>query len=378
MRVAAVNACVSLIAETCGSIPLHAYQRTSDGGKRRVDDANSLGRVLRKPNSWQTPMEFRSQLTAHMLLRGNAYAWINWAVEVGRDAKPRDVAQELIPMHPDRVSVETGWNQRVPRVQYFFHSDRGDKVLIPSDEILHLRGLSSDGVMARSVLSDAADAIGCALSTQRYAAALFENDATPGIAISHPKRLAPEVAKKLKENWDDLYKGPRNARGTAVLEEGMTISRISMTAEDAQFLETRQFQRSEIAGLFRVPPHLIGDVDRSTSWGTGIEQQQIAFLVYTIRPWLVRWEQAIHRAIVIREGDYFVEHLVDGLMRGDIKSRYAAYATGRQWGWLSANDIRGFENQNPIEGGDVYVTPLNMAPVGTLSATGGDERQAAA
>jgi HK97 family phage portal protein len=238
----------------------------------------------------------------------------------------------------------------------------GSTIELAQDQVLHLRGLTSDAVLGRSVISDARDVIGPAFATQQYAGKFWANDATPGVVLKHPAKLSQDAATRLKDSWNSAFAGSGNARRTALLEEGMTIERLNMTAEDAQFLETRKLQRSEIAGLFRVPPHMIGDLERATF--ANIEHQGIAFVTHCIRPWLVRWEQAIQRDLITAEQVYFAEHAVEGLLRGDIKSRYDAYAVGRNWGWLSVNDIRRLENLNAIDSGDIYLQPLNMVEAG--------------
>ncbi|MBK9497087.1 MAG: phage portal protein, partial [Xanthomonadales bacterium] len=363
MRVGTFNSCLRLVSGIEASLPLHVMRRLPDGGKER-QVLNSLDQLLSlKPNAWQTPFEWREQMTAHLLLRGNAYSWIGWAKVVDRTAQTRNRATELIPMHPDLVDVEaTEWN-RPPR--YFLKRKGGQRTELPADEVLHIRGLSTDGVKGRSVISDARETIGVALDTQRYAARLFSNDATPGVVLKHPSKLSKDAASRLRESWDDAHAG--NTRRTAVLEEGMTLERLTLAPEDAQFLQTRDMQQSQICGLFPVPPHLVGIVDKSTSWGSGIEQQNIQFLTYCIGIINRRFESAIRRCVIEADETFFVEHLVDGLQRSDIKSRYGAYAVGRQWGWLSVNDIRARENLNPIgPDGDVYLQPLNMVPAGDV------------
>lgn len=350
MRAAAVYACVRVISETVASLPLHVYQRKDERSKVRAY-SHPLYRLLHdRPNSWQTSFEFREMLQSHLCLRGRAFAYIN------RDTDGN--VRELIPLHPDHVTVE-----QLPDYSLVYRVDRShlrrEPVVLGQSQILHLRGLSSDGVDGRSVIGDAREALGLALATQEYGARFFRNDATPGVVLVHPTRLSPEAQKRLEISWNEAHAGSGSARRTAVLEEGMKIERLSMTAEDAQFLETRKFSRSEIAGLFRVPPHMIGDLEKATF--SNIEHQAIDFVVHCIRPWLVRWEQALSRDLFLAPVLYFAEFNVDGLLRGDIRSRYEAYAIGRQWGWLSRNDIREKENMNPIEGGDDYLTPLNMA-----------------
>jgi len=353
MRVAAVHAAVNVIAKTMASLPLHVYERVGNG-KTRASTHPLYELLHSKPNSWQTSFEFRSQMQWNLCLRGNAYALISWA--------GRDRVQELLPLHPDRMTV----TQRDDlSLVYEYQRPNGTRIQFEAEEILHIRGMSSDGIVGRSVLEDARDVLGVAQATQEYAGRLFKNDATPGVVIKSPKPLGKEAANRLRESWNQAFSGAGNARRTAVLEDGLTIERISMTADDSQFLETRKMSRSEIAGLFGVPAHMIGDMDRATF--SNIEHQGIEFATHCIRPWAVNWEQALSRALFTAPWLYFAEFNLDALTRGDIKSRYDAYAVGRNWGWLSVNDIRSLENLNPIQGGDVYLEPLNMRRAGDES-----------
>lgn len=370
MRIAAVNACVRVIAETVASLPLNVYQRTDERSRIRAI-RHPLYRLLHdQPNSWQTSFEFRELLQNHLCLRGRAYAY---KLRVGGDIS------ELIPLNPDLVTVEQTPDYRLVYTVNRSDSGRGPLVL-KQEDVLHLRGLSSDGVDGRNVIADARETFGTALAMQAYAGRFFRNDATPSVVLSHPGKLSKEAADRLEESWNASHSGPANARRTAVIEEGMKVEKLSVAPEDAQFLESRKYTRSEIAGLFRVPPHMIGDLERSTF--SNIEHQAIDFVTHCIRPWLVRWEQAMHRDLFIAPILYFPEFNVDALLRGDTASRYQAYAVGRQWGWLSANDIRDRENMNPIEGGDTYLTPANMLPATTSgetepSATSGNGKEKA-
>lgn len=367
MSVGAVATCVRLISQTVASLPLRAYRRLPDGGKERVPVTNSLQKVLTRPNAWQTSMQFREQLTGHLLLRGNAYAYINWA-RVIVDGQPVFQATELLPLNPDTVTVE---QDKVSRAVTYTVKRAGGAIRIPAEEMLHLVGFSHDGLRGRSVLEDAREGINVARLTQHYAASFWSNDATPGVVLKHPGKLSKEAAQRLRDSWDEDHAGADNIRRSAVLEEGMSIERLTLTAEDAQFLETRKFQRAEIAGLFMVPPHMIGDVDRSTSWGSGIEQQQIGFLSYTLRPWLVRWEQEIARSLINLDDTYFVEHQVEGLLRGDAAARAAFYDKMVTLGIYTRNEIRELENRNPLPGLDDPLQPLNMVPIGADSPSAG-------
>lgn len=353
MRVAAVYACVRVISETIGSLPLQVYQRRSSGAKTVRRD-HPLYRLLHnQPNSWQTSFEFREMMQAHFELRGNAYAY--------KSTDSRGNILELLPLHPDRVEVKQLRDMTLEyRVQLDDHGQ--EKMVLRQDQVFHLRGLTSNGYQGRSTLQDAREIIGVAISTQEFANRFYKNDATPSVVLRHPGELSKEVADRIRDSWNQAFAGSGNARKTAVLEEGMEIERLTLSAEDAQFLETRKFQRSEIAGLFRVPSHLIGDLERATF--SNIEAQQIDFVMHCIRPRLVRWEQALSRDLFIAPDLYFPEFNVEGLLRGDAASRYNAYAIGRNWGWLSVNEIRERENLNPIPEGDIYLQPLNMSEAG--------------
>lgn len=374
MRATAVYACVQYLARAIAAMPLILYQRLPDGGKERDYD-HPLGRVLHdQPNGWQTAFEFRAMLQAHLSLRGNAYARI-----VSANGAP---VSALLPLHPDRVRPLP---RRVNgRLAYEHWPPDGGREILLQEEVLHLRGLSlaADGVLGLSPIDSLREAVGLALAAEAYGARFYRNNARPGVVIKHPGRLSPEAGKRLKESWNSQYAGTENAHKTAVLEEGMELVPIGMTAEQAQFLETRKFQRGEIAALFGVPPHKIGDLERATfsnieHQAIEIEHQAIEVVTDTIRPWAVAWEQALTRDLFTEEmrRTHMVAFNLDGLLRGDIESRYRAYATGRQWGWLSANDVREREDMNRIEDGDLYLAPVNMTPAEKLAAAVGEIAQ---
>lgn len=360
MRATAVYACVQYLARSVAAMPLVLYRRLPDGGKARDPD-HPLARVLHdQPNAWQTAFDFRAMLQAHLSLRGNAYARI-----VSSNGVP---VSALIPLHPDRVRPLP---QRVSgRLAYEYWSPAKGREILLQEEVLHLRGLSlgPDGVLGLAPIDSLREAVGLALAAETYGARFYRNDARPGIVVKHPGRLSMEAHARLKESWTSQFAGAANAHKTAVLEEGMDVVPIGMTAEQAQFLETRKFQRGEIASIFGVPPHKIGDLERATF--SNIEHQAIEVVTDTIRPWAVAWEQALTRDLFTDEmrRTHMLAFNLDGLLRGDIASRYRAYATGRQWGWLSANDVREREDMNRIDGGDLYLVPVNMTPAELMAA----------
>jgi HK97 family phage portal protein len=351
MRVSAVYACVRVISESVASLPLILYRR--QGRARRRADEHPLYAILHdEPNPLMTSLEFRELLQSYLLLYGNAYAEIQY--EAGK-------VTALWPLAPSQMEAVTAENGEAT---YSYRLPDGKLVTLPGWRVFHLRGLGSDGLIGHSPISMARNAIGMSMATETYGAKWFANGARPGVILRHPSRLSNEAAMRLRESWNASHSGLDNAQRTAVLEEGMDITTEGVPPEDSQFLETRKFQVAEIARMYRVPLHMIGDLDRSTN--NNIEHQGIEFVVYTLRPWLVRWEQAIRSRLMSssEQKKFYAEHIIEGLMRGDTQSRYAAYSVGRQNGWLSANDVRELENMNPIEGGDDYWQPLNMGVMG--------------
>lgn len=353
MTYAAVFACVRILAESVASLPFIVYERTPDGKRRAYD--HPLFRLLHdEPNPEMSAVEFKECLQGSAVLGGNAYAKIEW-----KNGWP--VA--LWPLIPARMDLN-----RVGRaLVYRYVPETGGTVNYAPSDILHVKGPSPDGLVGWSPLKLARESIGLGLAAEEYGARLFSNDARPGGVLEHPDNMSKEAYDRLRDSWNEMHRGAGNSHKAAILEEGTTWKTIGIAPEDAQFLETRRFQVVEIARIFRIPPHMLADLERATF--SNIEQQSIEFVIHTLRPWLVRWEQAVHRVLftAAERGKFFAEHLVDGLLRGDIKSRYDAYAVGRQNGWLSANDIRGLENMNPVDGGDTYLVPLNMIPADQVS-----------
>lgn len=359
LQVITVFACVRVLAESLAALPLLLYQRQGTA-KTRVTD-HTLYPVLHDlPNPEMTSMEFRETLMGHLALRGNAFA--NKVFDgAGR-------VRELWPLRPDRMQVQRDTNGQLV---YLYSLPGGEQRLLRAQEVMHIRGLSPDGIIGYNPIQLARQAIGLALATEEYGARFFGNGARATTVLEHPGKLSDTAYTRLQRSWEARHMGLENAHRVAILEEGMKVEQIGMAPEDAQFLQTRKFQKGEIASLFRIPPHMAGDLDKAT-FGN-IEHMGIEFVVYTMRPWLVRWEQAIARDLLTEEerSRYFAEFLLDALLRGDMASRYQAYSIGRQNGWLSANDIRGFENLNPVPGGDVYLIPLNMVPADAAPSSTG-------
>lgn len=372
LKVLIVLSCVSLIASTFGSLPVHVYRRDGEDEDERLR-RHPLSWVLRRPNPWQTGMDLRQQAKALELLQGNAYIHLTWTL-VNTPKYRGPMATQAVVLDNARMEVEADTDM-VPR--YWYTTKKGKRVEIPLAEMWHLKALSTDGLVGRSVLTDARESLEVALQTQRYARSFFENDATPGFGLKTAAALSDRAYDRLKQYWDERKKGVEHAHSTAIFEEGLEPVTPALSPQDSQFLETRDWQRRELCGLYRVPPHMVGDVDRSTSWGSGIEQQAIGFLTFTMNTHLVSFEQSGDVALFpltdtqrarYEEPEHYLKCNVDGLRRGDIRTRFASYALGRMWGLYSANECRRLENLPPYEGGDVYIQAANMQDVRDLLA----------
>lgn len=350
----AVYACVRVLAETVSSLPLILYRRLKPRGKERATD-HALYDVLHdRWNPEMTSMQGRETAMGHLLLWGNSYSEIVYHEGKGH-------VQELWPLRPDRVRVKRVNGRLIYRVTL----PKGGEVVLPAEKVLHIPGLSFDGRIGYSPIRLAREAVGLGLATEEFGARFFGQGTHPGGMVTHPGHLSPEGHENLRKSLQEKYGGLGKTHRLLLLEEGMEWKDVGIPPEDAQFLSTREFQVIDIARIFRVPPYLLQDFSRATF--SNVEHTAISFVVHTIRPWLVRWEQALKRGL-LTEGErkeLFAEHLVDGLLRGDTESRYKAYAVGRQWGWLSANKILELENMDPIEDGDTYYMPLNMVAVGS-------------
>ena len=358
MQTTAVYACVRILGEAVAGLPLHVYQYRSDGGKERITNHPLYYLLHDEPNPEMTSFVFRETLMSHLLLWGNAYA------QIIRDGRGRVLA--LYPLLPSKMDVSRAKNGELI---YTYYRDSGESKLNPDygritlrrDEVLHIPGLGFDGLVGYSPIAMAKNAIGMALATEEYGATFFANGANPGGVLEHPGVI--KDPQKVKDSWNAAYQGNGKQHRVAVLEEGMKYQSIGIPPEQAQFLETRKFQINEIARIFRVPPHMLADLDKSSF--SNIEQQSLEFVKYTLDPWVVRWEQSLQQSLILpsEKSSIFVKFNLDGLLRGDYQSRMAGYATGRQNGWFSANDIRELENMNRIpedEGGDLYLVNGNM------------------
>jgi HK97 family phage portal protein len=349
-----VFACVQVIAETVAMLPLHVYRKL-DGGDRAQDPAHPVGRIFAGgPNPRQTATELLEMLTAHCLLRGNAYA------EIVRNQLGAVVRLE--PLHPDHVSVVRV--QRTGRFAYDVSSPEGGTRRLLPEEILHLKDRTDDGIVGKSRLARARETFGAALATERYAASTFRNGAAMSGILSHPEHLGEEAAKSLRDSFKATYSGADKAGEVAVLEEGLKWQQISVSPDDAQMLESRKFSTEALARIFRVPPPVIGDFQGGNY--SSISEVGRWFYSHTVMPWLNRWERLIEHALLTAAARerYEVEFDTDLLLRGDQLTRFQAYRIGREIGTYSANDTRRFEklNRRTDAGGDTFFEPRNMAP----------------
>lgn len=372
MQMTAVYSCVRILAEAIAGLPLHVYRYKDGGGKEKALE-HPLYRLLHdEPNPEMTSFVFRETLMTHLLLWGNAFA------QVVRNGLGEVIG--LYPLQPNRMSVgrdldskalyyeyQTSWDE--PAGQY-------QTIRLTPSDVLHVPGLGFDGLVGYSPIAMAKNAIGLAQATEDYGASFFANGAAPGGVLEHPGTI--KDPSRVRESWQQTFGGPGNGNKVAVLEEGMKYTPISVSPEQAQFLETRKFQVGEIARIFRIPPHMIGDLEKSSF--SNIEQQSLEFVKYTLDPWVIRWEQAITKTLLNprEKQQLFVKFNVEGLLRGDYQSRMEGYAVARQNGWMSANDIRELENLDRIDevdGGDLYLVNGNMLPL-PMAGAYADSQQA--
>ena len=379
MQTTAVYACVRILAEAVASLPLHVYEYQDDGGKKLVHDHPLYYLLHDEPNPEMTSFVFRETLMSHLLIWGNAYA------QIIRDGAGRVLG--LYPLLPDKMDVQRDDKGNI----YYVYSRNSDEnpmfkeygnIKLKAEDVLHIPGLGFDGLIGYSPIAMAKNAVGMTLACEEYGASFFANGANPGGVLEHPGVL--KDPSKVRESWNSVYRGVSNAHKIAVLEEGMKYQQIGIPPEEAQFLETRKFQINEIARLYRIPPHMVGDLDKSSF--SNIEQQSLEFVKYTLDPWVIRWEQSLQRSLLLpgEKGKYFIKLNVDGLLRGDYQSRMNGYAVGRQNGWFSANDIREMENMNPIpdeEGGNLYLingAMTKLADAGAFAKMDTDQQSAPA
>ena len=364
MQMTAVYACVRILSEAIAGLPLHMYEYEADGSKKKAVNHPLYHLLHDEPNPEMTSFIWRETAMSHLLLWGNAY------MQIIRNGKGEIMA--LYPLMPNRMKVDRDTKGRLYYEYQTMSEDaptmKGAVVKLDPSEVLHIPGLGFDGLVGYSPIAMAKNAIGLSIAAEEYGSKFYANGAAPSGVLEHPNVLKDPA--KVRDSWNAAFGGSSNSHRVAVLEEGMKYTPISISPNEAQFLETRKFQIDEIARIFRVPPHMVGDLEKSSF--SNIEQQSLEFVKYTLDPWVCRWEQSLSRALLSDEEKkkYFFKFNVDGLLRGDYASRMQGYATARQNGWMSANDIRELENLDLIsdaEGGNLYLVNGNMIPLSQIT-----------
>lgn len=362
LRVSAVFSCVRVLGEALGMLPWHLFQRLQPRGRAEAP-GHPVAALYRRPNPEITPSQFKEVLQAHCALWGNAYA------EKQLDGSGQTVA--LWPLLPDRTRMER--DQLTGIVRCITRLPNGQEVGLPRYRVLHIPGFGFDGLSGCSVVRMASNAVGLAIAAEKFGAKFFGSGAHPTGVLEHPEDLGTDgVAKaEIQREYEESMSGLDNAHRILILEEGMKWHQLGIPPGDAQFLETRQFQVIEICRLFRIPPHMVMDLLRATF--SNIEHQGMDFVRWTLGPWLVRWEENLNAQLLVPgdQATYYTKFNANALMRGDMLTRYQAYGIGRQWGWLSADDVCELEDRDPLPDGQgaIYLNPMNMIPAGSWTGT---------
>ncbi|HEH1845663.1 phage portal protein [Proteus mirabilis] len=347
MQLTSVFSCVRVLAESVGMLPCSLYEQLESGNKRAIKER--LHKLLAvKPNNYMTPQEFWELLIACLCLRGNFYAYKVYAL---------GEVVELLPLDPSCVTpnLNSQWEP-----EYHVTFPNGKSETLTQQEIWHVRIFTLDGLVGLSPIAYARQAIGLGLATEEHGARLFGNGAVTSGVLQTEQELSDLAFDRLKRDFEENHQGLTNAHKPLILEMGLKWQQISLSAEDAQFLETRKFQLEEICRIFRVPLHMVQNTDRATF--NNIENLGIGFINYSLVPYLIRIEQRINAGLVkaSKQGTFYAKFNTGALLRGDMKSRFEAYSTGINWGIYSPNECRELEELNPREGGDIYLTPMNM------------------
>jgi HK97 family phage portal protein len=363
---------VNAISTDVGKLPLPVFERL-ERGRRKATDHPLYWVLQHEPNALMPPIALRRTVQGHAMTWGTGYLNIVW--------NSRGQVEELWPLRPDRIKPEFTHSRTVAgkfSLMYRYEDPvNGIRVRLFPNEVLPIGGLGFDGVRGYSLVSMARHSLGLGVALERFGSAFFGNGARPGGVLKHPKKLSDDGRKRLQADWDNMHRGLDRAQRVAILEEGLDWKDVGIPPEDAQFLETRKLQVAEAARWLRIPPHKIGDLDRSTN--NNIEHQGLEYVTDTLLGWLIGWEQMINMRLFtsLEKRRFYAEHVVDALVRGDLKSRFEAYAIARNWGWMSANDVQEKENGNPLPGeqGDIYLVPLNTIPAGQVGETSGPSQE---
>lgn len=349
MQVSAVWACIRIISGTVANLPLNVYRRMGEKGREVARDLPLHTLLRRRPNRWQTPSQFKRMMQAHVLLRGNAYAMK--VVSRGR-------VIELVPLHPDRVKVKQNddWS-----LSFVYTRRDGGQVTLSQNEVMHVVGLTLDGVVGVSPITYAREAIGLSLAMESHGASTFKNGARPSHVLQSDNIIGADGRKNLQESLEDYRAGGESEGKALILEEGIKFEQISLTAQDVQFIESRKFSRTDIFMIYGIPPHMAGDTEKSTSYGTGIEQQTIGYTTFTAEDHLTTWEETVNRDLINdNQPEIYAKFNRAALIRGDFKTRTEGYSKALQWGWLNPDEVRAMEDKNPRadgRGGEYYDPP---------------------
>lgn len=348
MQTAAVYACVRILAESLAQLPAKVFEEDASGNMHEVKEHPMSAILSEAPNSYQDDFQFREMGQAHCALWGNFYNEIQ-----------KNRYGDIVGLYPLKP-----W-ETTPKLVKLEKQYTTNGVTLYDDEVLHIHALGWDGICGMSPVALHRTTIGMTLAAEEFGAGFYRNGTKLAGVLQHPQKLSPEASARLRDNFGSIHSGPANTSKVAVLEEGMTFKEVMMPLEDAQYIESRKFQVTDIARIYRVPPHMVADLEKATF--SNIEQQGIEFVVHTMMPWVRRWESSMRRKCFRDRGkrQLYARFNLAGLLRGDIKSRYEAYNIGRNGGWLSANDILRLENMNPVKNGDIYLEPLNMKPAGS-------------
>lgn len=354
LQTVSVLRCATLLTGAGASLPIDVFEKTGSA-RKPLPDHPAEWLLDSTPNEDMSSMDVRAMLWMSFLLWGNAYARITW-----RDDVTRDYPTGLWPLQPDCVEIKRRENGRL--IYLYTPPGKGMAVPYEPEDILHVRWFSLDGIYGLSAIAQARQAIGRNQDAEEYGARFFANGAKPSISIEYPQKLSDAAIKNLRDSFEATYGGVENAHRVAVFEQGAKISTFSVNPRDAQFLEQEQYNDEKIAMLFGIPPHMVGLVSKTTSWGTGIAEQKLGFLTFTLAPLLTFWEKAIERALV-KKANVYVKHNLNAFLRADIKTRFEAYAIGIDKGLLAPNEGRALEDLDPYDGGDVHLVQSQYIPV---------------
>lgn len=362
LRIGVAWRCLHIRAGVVGNMPLSLMRRVSDRRREAAEDHPMWSIVALRPNSWQTPQEFKRMLSAHLALRGNGY---------GLKITSGGRIIEIWPMHPDRVRCE---QQSDMSLEYTYTRKDGRQVKLTQDQVLHIRGLTLDGVHGLGILAHARETIGSSLQAQAAGARMWKQGVIAPGALKTPNKLSEEAYDRLVGSLKSKYSGAENAHKWMILEEGLDVANVTFSAADMQFLDSRKFDRSDLAMFYGVPEFLAGVTEKDSNWGTGLAERGKGFLQYTVEDDLTAWEQSLRRdALTLKEATgprrLYFQFNRSAMLQSDLKTRWATHVQALQWGVHSPNEVRALEDEDARDGGDIYYPPPNTAgdPAGDSS-----------